>query len=392
MQPHQGLDAPPTTSFVITGLGRGGAETQLVALSRYLVSRGWPIEIVSLLPATRFLEGRIVAELETRRIAVWSAEITGGVSVARGLWRLMRHLRARRPQVLCTFMFHANTAGAILARLAGVPVVVSSIRNERFGSRWRERVEAVTQRLCDVTVVNSTRVAASLLARRIVRGDRCRVIPNAVDLGRFAPGACPARASTRHRLGVPSEAFLWLAVGRLEPQKDHESLLRAAARLRERHCDLRIAIAGDGPLRAPLRRLSQAMALEGTVHWLGLRHDVPDLLAASDAYVMSSRWEGSPNALLEALAGALPAAATDVGGVRDLVEDGRSGFLVRPGDSDALAVAMERVMSLSAEERRRMGRRGRRLVQSRHDARVVLEQWRHLLLDAWHASRPPRAG
>jgi glycosyltransferase involved in cell wall biosynthesis len=355
------------------------------------VSRGWPIEIVSLLPATRFGEGRFVDELETGGIAVWSPEITGGASVACGLWRLLQHLRARRPQVLCTFMFHANTVGAILARLAGVPVVVSSIRNERFGPRWREHVEAVTQRLCDTTVVNSPRVAASLLARRIVPRDRCRVIPNAVDLGRFAPGECPARESTRRRLGVPSEAFLWLAVGSLEAQKDHESLLRAAGQLRRRCRGLRIAIAGDGPLRAPLGRLSRAMGLEDTVHWLGLRHDVPDLLAASDAYVMSSRWEGSPNALLEALAGALPVAATEVGGVRDLVEEGRSGFLVPPGDSAALAAAMGRVMTLPPEERRRMGRCGLRSVQSRHDSQVVLEQWRRLLLDAWYATRPARA-
>jgi glycosyltransferase involved in cell wall biosynthesis len=133
------------------------------------------------------------------------------------------------------------------------------------------------------------------------------------------------------------------------------------------------------------------MGLEDTVHWLGLRHDVPDLLAASDAYVMSSRWEGSPNALLEALAGALPVAATEVGGVRDLVEEGRSGFLVPPGDSAALAAAMGRVMTLPPEERRRMGRCGLRSVQSRHDSQVVLEQWRRLLLDAWYATRPARA-
>jgi glycosyltransferase involved in cell wall biosynthesis len=375
---------------VITGLGRGGAETQLVALSRYLESRGWPIEVVSLLPVTRFSEERFVAELESRGISVWSPGITGYASVVRGLWRLLGHLRARKPQVLCTFMFHANVLGAIQGRLAGVPVVVSSIRNERFGPRWREKLEAVTQGLCDVTVVNSEIVAASLVARGIVRKDRCRVIPNAVDVARFSPGQPSMRESTRRRFGASPEAFLWLAVGSLDPQKDHEGLLRAAARLRERHPCLRIAIAGDGPLRESLRRVSHGMALEDTVCWLGLRTDVPDLLVASDAFVLSSRWEGSPNALLEALAAAVPVVATDVGGVRELVQNGRSGFLVPPGDVDALATTMERVMNLTREERQQMGRRGRQSVRQRHDAATVLEHWRHLLSEVWR--RKHRAG
>lgn len=377
---------PPATTLLITGLGRGGAETQLVALSRHLESCGWPIEVVSLLPAARFAEGGFVAELERRGISVWSPGMTGHAPAVRGLWRLLQHLRARRAQLLCTFMFHANIVGAVLGRVAGVRVVVSSIRNERFGPRWREWIEAVTQRFCDITVVNSDRVAASLLARGIVSSDRCRVIPNAVDLARFAPHASGTRELTRERLGVPPDSFLWLAVGSLDPQKDHESLLRAAARLRPRRPGLRIAIAGDGRLWDSLRRLSHDMALEHTVSWLGLRHDVPDLLAASDAYVLSSRWEGSPNALLEALASALPVAATDVGGVRELVQDGRSGFLVPPGEVDALATAMERVMDLPRDERRRMGRRGRQSVQRRHDPGAVLEQWRHLLSEAWRAT------
>lgn len=360
---------------------------QFVALSRHLRSCGWPVEVVPL--TTLCNPEEFVAELESRGITVWSPDITSRGSAVRGLWRLLRHLRARRPQVLCTFMFHANILGAILGRLAGVPVVVASIRNERFGPRWRESLEAVAQRLCDVTVVNSERVAASLRARGIVPSDRCRVIPNAVDLARFHPPDAPTRESTRQRLGVPPTTFLWLAVGSLYPQKDHESLLRATARLCERYPSLRIAIAGDGPLRKPLARLSREISVEDNVHWLGVRTDVPDLLGASDAFVLSSRWEGSPNAVLEALAGGVPVVATDVGGVRELVEDGGSGFVIPAGDVDALASAMERVMNLPRQDREQMGRRGREWVRHRHDATTVLEHWRRTLSEQWtrkHAS------
>jgi glycosyltransferase involved in cell wall biosynthesis len=383
---HPG-NGPPATMLVISGLGRGGAETQLVALCLHLASRGWPVEVVSLLPTTLFRGQRFIGELESRGIAVWSPGITGYGTLVPGARRLRRHLGMRRPSVLCTFMFQANVLGAVLARRAGVPVVVSSIRNEHFGPRWRERVEAVTQRLCDVTVVNSHRVAASLAARRVVSSARCRVIPNGVDLARFAPRSASTREATRERLGLPVETFLWLAVGSLDAQKDHEGLLAAAAQLRARHAGFRLAIAGDGPLREWVRQLTRARRLDDVVQWLGLRDDVPDLLAASDAFVLSSRWEGSPNAVLEALAGGVPVAATDVGGVRELVRSGESGFLVPPGKSDALAAAMERVMSLPREERLQMGKRGRQAVQERHDSAAVLEQWRRLLATAWETRR-----
>jgi len=363
-----------------------------VALSRHLTSCGWAIEVVSLVPPTPGSADTrpCLEELATSGITVWSPGLTSRRAPVRGLGALLHHWRARRPDVLCTFMFHANVVGRVVGRVARVPVVVSSIRNERFGPRWRERLEAATERLGDVTVVNSTAVAASLVARGVVRADRWRVIPNAVDLVRFAPRDAAARDVARTRLGVRGDAFLWLVVGRLYPQKDHAALLRAVTLLRERHPSLRLAIAGDGPLRASLRQQARELSLTDEVHWLGVRTDVPDLLVASDAFVLPSRWEGSPNALLEALAAGVPVAATDVGGVRELVEDGRSGFVAPPGDAGALAAAMERVMTLRPDERRRLGQHGRQSVRQRHALTTVMEQWRDVLSNAWTVNRSSR--
>jgi glycosyltransferase involved in cell wall biosynthesis len=380
---------------LITGLGRGGAETQLVALARHLKSCGWDPEVVSLLPPARHPADtrQFLAELRDAEIRVWSPGIARRRAALRGLWALARRWRVRRPDLLCTFMFHANVVGRILGRLARVPVVVSSIRNERFGPRWRERLEAVTERFCDVTVVNSGGVADSLATRGVLHPGRCRVIPNGVDLVRFAPRTRAARESTRRRLGVPRHAFLFLTVGRLYPHKDHTSLLRALSLVRRRHPEARLAVAGDGPLLPSLRTEAAALGLTQLVDWLGLRDDVPDLLAASDAFVLSSRWEGSPNVVLESLAAAVPVASSAVGGVHELVEDGRSGFLVPPGDVTALAAAMEQLLSLSPGARRRMGARGRESVM-RHDTRAVLEQWHQLLSEAWttRAASLRRAG
>jgi glycosyltransferase involved in cell wall biosynthesis len=383
----------PRITLLVTGLASGGAEKQFVALSRHLTACGWDTEVISLLPATRQspITQQFVGELEESGIPLWSLGFQKGPAVAPGLAALFRRLRRRRPQILCTFMFHANVCGKLVGRLAGVPVIVSSIRNERFGARWKDHAEACTERLCDVTVVNSESVAASLHARGVLHRDRCRVIPNAIDFSPFVGRPSSVRAATRRDLGLSDDVFTWLVVSRLDPHKDHASLLRAVARLRRHAPPLRLLVAGDGVLRDPLRGLCRELSLDDTVSWLGFRDDVPNLIAASDASVLASRWEGSPNVVLEALAGGLPVVATDVGGNRDLVVEGTSGFLLPPGDDAALAAAMERVMRLSPEIRTRMGAEGHRFVLRRHDAGTVLEQWRSLLLEAHAAKASPRA-
>jgi glycosyltransferase involved in cell wall biosynthesis len=382
----------PRITLLVTGLANGGAEKQFVVLSRHLRACGWDTDVISLLPATRDSSStqRFVTELEESGIPLWSAGFQKGPAVAPGLAALFRRLRHRRPQILCTFMFHANVCGKLVGRLAGVPVIVSSIRNERFGARWKDHAEARTQRLSDVTVVNSESVAASLHARGVLHRDRCRIIPNAIDFSPFVARAASVRAATRRELGLGDDVFTWLVVSRLDPHKDHASLLRAVARLRQHASPLRLLVAGDGALREQLRGLCRELSLDDTVSWLGFRDDVPSLIAASDASVLASRWEGSPNVVLEALAGGLPVVATDVGGNRDLLVEGASGFLLPPGDVSALTSAMQRVMSLSTEARTRMGTQGHQSVLRRHDAGTVMKQWRALLLETHEAKT--RAG
>jgi glycosyltransferase involved in cell wall biosynthesis len=363
-------------TLLITGLGKGGAENQLVALAKHLRSCGWDTEVISLLPPTQFVD-----HLADAGVQVWSAGLSKSLRDLPALLMLLRHLRHRRPQVLCTFMFHANVIGRILGRIAGVPVVISSIRNERFGSAWREWLEAATRRLADAIVVNSANVLESLARRNIVRREECCVIPNAVNLDRFNVADTAVRAKKRREFGIDKE-FLWLAVGRLEFQKDYASLLCALARLSEKYSTVRLMVAGDGPLREQLQTMAREWESHSIVTWLGLRDDVPDLMGAADGFVLASAWEGSPNAVLEALATETAVVATDVGGTRELVGEGQCGFLVPPGDADALAVAMEKLMTLSVDERRDMGRRGRERMRECHDAVSVLETWRRLFLDA----------
>jgi glycosyltransferase involved in cell wall biosynthesis len=205
-----------------------------------------------------------------------------------------------------------------------------------------------------------------------------RVIPNGVDTGRFRPDS-GARAGDR---------FTWLAAGRLMWKKDYATLLRACAGLP----GATLLIAGDGPQRAELEELAADLNVD--VRFLGAREDISALMNACDGFALSSRVEGLPVALLEAAACGLPCAATNAGGVGEIVLDGRTGFLAAPADPDSLRNAMRKIMSLPAEERRRMGSAAREHAAAHFDWDAVVPRWESLyreLLDSARAfDREPR--
>lgn len=358
--------------FLTTGLAYGGAETQLVRLATRLKARGWEVKVVSMLPPQAYVE-----ELEGARIPVETLGMRRGVPDPRALLRLVRILRREQPQVLTSFMYHANVLGRLAGRLAEVPVVVSSIRNENFGGPWRDKVMRLTDSMADVTTINSCLAAEAVVRRGVVPPGRLRVIPNGLEVERYRKNS-EARRQARQQLGLEDSDFLWLAVGRLEIQKDYPTLLRAFVRVSSVSPLAQLRIAGQGPLREDLQVLVSNLGIAERVRFLGVRADIPDLLSAADAFVLSSAWEGLPNVVMEALAAGKPVVATRVGGVPELVEEGKSGFLVPPKDPEALARAMLRLMDLSLEERLRMGERGRRHIEENYSLERVVDQWEAL--------------
>jgi len=360
--------AEKSICLLITGLGKGGAEQQLVLLAEHLVSRGWRVSVVSMTPLKA--PGHR-ARLDTAGVACHSLGMKSGAALALGLWQLLRILRRERPRVLLSFMVHANVMGRIAGRLAGIQRIVSSVRNEIFGGRMRERAISVTDRLAHVTTVNSQRAARSLVKRGVIREDRLVVVPNILPVTVARAPDADTRRHIRTEIGVEDGAFLWMAVGNLLPPKDHAGLLAAVAQLPGNSF---LAIAGEGPLHSELEERLATLGLTDRVVLLGLRNDVPRLLAAADGFVLSSAWEGLPNVVMEAQAAGLPVVATRVGGVPELVEEGTSGYLVPPRTPDVLADAMARLAALPPAERERMGRAGREAVR-RFEPGVIVAAW-----------------
>lgn len=341
--------------FLITDLAVGGAETQAVRLSIGLAKRGWRVAVVSMLEPEAFGN-----ELSSAGVRVYSLRMKRGKPSISGMVRLIGVLREFRPNVLLCIMFHANLLGRIVGRLWCDAHIVSSIRTESFGGPARKLAMAITDAFGDVTTTNSSLVAERMVREHVVPRARVRVLRNAVLVSN-AKNTNEDRATTRAAIG--GGEFLWIAVGRLVAAKDYPTMLTAFRAVSVRQPCARLAIAGAGELEAELRECAAELGEDGRVLFLGHRKDIPAILAAADAYVLSSAWEGMPNAVIEAMAAGLPIVATKVGGVEELVEPAQNGYLVNAGNPAQLAEAMCALMDVSASERERMGRKGQRWVE-----------------------------
>jgi glycosyltransferase involved in cell wall biosynthesis len=233
--------------------------------------------------------------------------------------------RARRIAIVHTSQLYPHIFGLPAAALARVPVRISNRRSLYAGKTFLQlAAQRAAQHFSHRIVANSAAAAARLRAEG-VPADRIAVVPNGVDVSAFPMAA---RGSAPHRVVV---------VANLRRVKGHDVLIRAAPHILRRFPAATFHVVGDGPLRDDLRALAAACGVASAFTFLGHQEDVADRLAESGVFVLPSRSESTPNALLEAMAAGLPVVASDVGGVGEMVEEGRTGLLFAAGNSQALA-------------------------------------------------------
>jgi glycosyltransferase involved in cell wall biosynthesis len=370
--------------FLVTGLAYGGAETQVVYLATRFKSRGWEVGVVSLIPPKAYIE-----DLEKADVLVFSLDIRRKLPDPRPILRLVQIIRKWQPDVVHSHMVHANLLARIVRPLAPFPVLVCTAHNIDEGGRLREVLYRLTDPFCDLT----TQVSQAGLERYVHVGAVPRhkicYIPNGVDTERFKPNL-EDRLKVRKELGV--EGFVWLAVGRFDPPKDYPNMLQAFARVVHKHLNTMLLIAGDGPLRKTMENMTRELGVEKHVKFLGIRRDIPQLMNAADAYVMSSEWEGMPMVLLEASACRLPIVATNVGGNAEIVLDGQTGFLVPPKSPEALSQAMLRMMDLPEEVREKMGEQARKHIESNFSLDRIVDCWEALYYELLNRSSRGKVG
>lgn len=320
-------------AYLVQGMATGGLERVVLYLARDMVVRGHRVTI-----CCYDGRGEMAAEAEASGAAVSVLPRKPGLDLGY-IGRLADWLRPRGVDVL---HMHNETAlfyGTMAGRRAGVPVLIYTEHDGVFPRRW------IVRRVNRWLVRRLTRaVAVSEAVKRLwcredgIRADRVVVVPNGV------PDHPEVWAASARRDGGAEGGVRLGAVGRLSGEKGLDVLLDAFARVAEPAPDARLVLVGDGPERGALEARARDLSIADRVEFLGQRSDVPTLMAGLDLYVLPSRTEGLPMALLEAMAARLPIVATRVGGIPEAVTDGQSALLVSPEDPAALAEAMMRVL------------------------------------------------
>ena len=298
------------------------------------------------------------------------------------LWRLTRLMRRRRIDAVVTVgpgdkMFW----GRLAARLAGVPVVCSSLHSTGLPDHveWPNRLLSP---LSDAFIAVAESHGSYLTSHEGCSADKVRVIPNGVDLQRFHP-RWPDRKLQRE-LDLDADAPTIGIIAALRPEKNHELFLSVAALVQAELPKARFLIVGDGPLRSKLEAFARSLGVEEAVRFLGIRRDVPELLSLMDVVMLTSKMEANPLCLLEAMASEKPVVASRVGSVTESVQDGRTGYLVAADDSQGMAA---RVLELLQDRRRAssMGRAAREAVIAHWSVDRMVRGYEDLITDIYSA-------
>lgn len=357
-------------AYVIPTIDRlGGAEGQMLLLATGLIDRGWRVDVVALSGDGGDAADAIIAA----GAGFVSLHMRKGLADPRGWILFHRWLRRQKPDVVHAHLPHAAWITRWSRVLAPTRVVVDTVHTPALGTAGRRLGYRWSNWLPDKVTAVSRSAAHAHVAARMVQASKLTVLPNGVDTDHFRPDP-EARASVRLDLGLTDE-FLWFAAGRLEPVKDYPTLLRAMARVPQ---SARLTIAGAGVMERELRRLAADSGLACRVRFLGFKPDVRRWMQAADAFVLTSRWEGLPMALLEACCCGLPVVATHISGNREIVVDGQTGLFAGAGDATVLADKMTQMMSMTPEERGMMGMLARQRVIRDFSLKAVLDRWEAL--------------
>lgn len=352
--------SPFSILLVGTQMATGGAQKVLLDQAGWFHARGNKVSAVFFYDREN-LHGRWQSQVafpivDLQAFRKGASVFANAFSLLGGMFRLWRLLHREKPQVVEMFTHDTNMLVLPLAWLAGVPVRIPTHHGLIEGfPRWRERLHAWM-----VNYLSQGIVAVSDLTRQKsldegIHSEKITVIPNGivpVDLSGFD------RDEIRKEMGFEEDDLVLISVGRLVYQKAHEYLVSAMPAVLKGAPNTKVAVCGDGVLRADLEKQIRYLRLEKAINLLGVQPNVTKYLAAADVFVLPSRWEGLPIALLEAMSAGLPIIATRVEGVDEVVQEGVHGILVKPESAEELAKA---ILQLSAdiEGRQRMGNASR---------------------------------
>ena len=349
-------------AHILTSLGIGGAEKQATAIAERMAARGHEVALIILKSSE---QQEWPTTLPIYRLGMKKSLPNMISSLARG----RSVLRTFKPDLVHSHTFPANMMARALRSIGAAPRVLSTIHNVYEGDRQRTLAYRLTDPLCILTTAVSHAVAERYIQIKAVPRSKLSVITNGIDTDAF----CPSHHSESSLGPAPrsGESFVWLAAGRDVPAKDFDNLFTAYRKAREEFPNTELCIAGN----LASHRCAAKDSPSG-IRWLGLSRDMPNTVARCDAFVLSSAWEGMPLVVGEAMAMEKPVVATDVGGVRELLDE--TGIVVPSKNPGALAQAMLRMMRMHGNERSEMGEAARERVIQHFDINAKTDEWESL--------------
>jgi glycosyltransferase involved in cell wall biosynthesis len=351
---------------LIDGLNIGGAEILLRDLSVGLAQRGFRVSIGYSTPGPLAQDLKELGLPVTRlpRLMRVDPILFGG---------MIRLMRKDIPHIVHTHLFKSDFHGRLAARIAGVPVVVSTLHSiDRWAqTRLLGNLYGWTSHFTDRIIAISDDVKNFHMANTAVDESKFVTIENGVDVQRFARQRS-SRQEIQKEFSLNDSTPVFGIIGRLTPPKDHIVFLQAAALILQRVPLARFLIVGDGPLRNDLESHAKEMGIQNSVIFTGFRRDIPALLAALDVLVISSLWEGIPVTLLEGMASALPVVATKVGSIPEVVTE-ETAILVPPSDPSSIAQACLKLAN-DPDLRVHMGQAGLKRVSASYSIDAMVDR------------------
>lgn len=347
--------------MVVTGMSMGGAERLVADMSDAI-----PADVT-----IAYLKGPMQVHPRRADVATTCLELESAQALVPASLRYLRLVRDFRPDIVHAHMFHAALLARLLHPFASGPRLISTMHTSYDGGRVRAMTFRATEWLSDLSTNVSREAIDTYAEHGAVAPDRMIPVYNGIDVARFQP-VPGARERIRAEFAIPEDSRLLLAVGRLNWSKDYPNLFQALTRL-DPTFEYRMLIAGDGPHRERLKAMVDTLGLAPRVRFLGLRNDVPTLMSAADAFVLSSVKESFGLVVGEAMACECVVVATDAGGIREVMGD--DPFLVPVCDPDALAAAIQAACALDPERAAARRRAARRRIVERFSFDRMIQSW-----------------
>jgi len=361
---------------IITGLNVGGAEMMLYKLLAEMDKAQFSSEVISMTDI-----GPVGKKIAALGISVRALGMRRGIPSPWGLFKLIKCLRQAKPDVIQSWIYQADLISAIAAKLAGNIPLVWGIRSSNLDASVNKRSVILIAKICAwISFWLPTKILccsnASLTVHKALGYDdkKMLVLTNGFNVEQLKPSDVAGR-TLRTELGLDSSALLVGMAGRFDPQKDHFNFIQAASIVASQNDRVYFILCGDGidEHNNPLNAWISGAGLAGRLHLLGLRNDMPELMAALDIYASSSCGEGFPNVVGEAMACETPCVVTDVGDCALMVGD--TGVVVPPSDAEALAQALLEMLATTGQQRNEWGRRARQRIVDKFSIAKIADQY-----------------